>query len=163
MVPPNMRVDRTKPPIGVNVSICPAVPAGIIVNTEPRKGDGSPGELVAPERFAPQEQADRDRPERHRISEHDCSTGRQYRQADDAANDDDVLSAGRCMGLSNDSGRRLHENDVRSGLGLRQIMLWMLRTAGPTCNRDADSMARGISNATRMLAVGDIGPVPRLC
>jgi hypothetical protein len=24
-------------------------------------------------------------------------------------------------------------------------------------------LARGISNATRMLAVGDIGPVPRLC
>jgi hypothetical protein len=24
-------------------------------------------------------------------------------------------------------------------------------------------LARGISNATRVLAVGDIGPVPRLC
>jgi hypothetical protein len=38
-----------------------------------------------------------------------------------------------------------------------------IRTAGPTATEMLIELARGISNATRMLAVGDIGPVPRLC
>ena len=35
--PPNMRVDSTKPPIGVSISTCPAVAAGIIDNTFPHR------------------------------------------------------------------------------------------------------------------------------
>jgi hypothetical protein len=37
IVPPNMRVDRTKSPIGVSVSTCPAVAAGMIVKTLPQR------------------------------------------------------------------------------------------------------------------------------
>jgi hypothetical protein len=45
---------------------------------------------------------------------------------------------------------------------------WLLEESGfeplvPLATAMLIELARGISDATRMLAVGDIGPVPRLC
>jgi len=69
-----------------NATVAPIDKSRVHEEDKAGKADRRPDERGPAGRLRPQEQPNRDRPERHRIGEHDRPSGRDNRQADDAAN-----------------------------------------------------------------------------
>src|SRR6516164_8893773 len=68
-----------------NATVAPIDKAGVHEEDQAGKADRRPDERAPAEWLRPQEQPNRDRPEWHRMGEHDRPSGRNNRQADDAA------------------------------------------------------------------------------